>query len=271
MSTIAMALNDVRLKIPKEVLEATFIPAHHYGTFQLGVNIDSELRRKVIDGRVMVDCNLTGGTQTLIPLSLASYEYIDQYNLIVTIPKKLTNGRGIIFPLNLTLFNYNNQYSQTSVFGLSNQAPLLNAAKGVMNSHLPSPIVSTASVRLMAGTDNVVHVSGTGYTVGTSALLVMLENDAELNNIKPTSAHDFFKLVELATKAYIYNTLIIKMDSAAIQGGFSLGALKNAVESYSDAESMYQEYFQNTWRRVALMNDPESKMRHLKMIGGGNW
>jgi hypothetical protein len=269
MSMIALAINNVRQIIPYEVLQVAFYDQYNQNV-RTPLSLDALIRAEVIAPRVQVDCNLVGGTQTTIPLINTNMEYIDPFNLVVNVPKEVTNGRSIIYPLNIQLMNYNNQYSQNSAFGQNNNSPLLQAGKAVMNSNLPTPNVTSAAVRLIG--ENTVLVNGGGFNallLQTAGLLCMLENEAEMSNIKPTSAHNFFRLVELATKAYIYRKMIIRMDQGVLQGGFNIGALKDVISGYSDAEQMYQDYLHDTWRRVALHNDPESKFRHLRMISAG--
>lgn len=269
MSIIALAINNVRQIIPEEVLKVAFFE-QVWQTFRTPLSLDAMIRADVITARVHVDCNLVGGTQTIIPLNTSGMDYIDPFNLVVTIPKEVTNGRSIVYPLNIQLLNYNNQYSQNSAFGANNSSPLLNAGKAVMNSNLPTPNVTSAAVRLIG--ENTVLVNGGGFNalmLQTAGLLCVVENEAEMTNIKPTSAHDYFKLVELATKAFIYRKMIIKMDQGALQGGFNIGALKDVISGYSDAEQMYQDFLNNTWRRVAIYNDPEGKNRFLRMISAG--
>jgi hypothetical protein len=59
------------------------------------------------------------------------------------------------------------------------------------------------------------------------------------------------------------------MDEAEIQGGARLGAFRNIVETYADAEQQYQEYLQEKWQKVAIMNDRESYHDLIRAQIGG--
>jgi len=97
-----------------------------------------------------------------------------------------------------------------------------------------------------------------------------LANDENMSNIQIRSYPDFFKLVEFAVKSYIYNELIIQVDTAELRYGQAVGAFKDVLTSYSDAESNYQDFLSNTWRKVAFMNDATQMQRLLKLMIGTN-
>ncbi|MOA51142.1 hypothetical protein D3C78_1742520 [compost metagenome] len=75
----------------------------------------------------------------------------------------------------------------------------------------------------------------------------------------------------LATKAYIFTNIALPMDQAELSGGMALGRFKEIVDGYADAYEQYEQYFEETWRKVAIFNDPEANKRHLKLLTGGRW
>ena len=148
-------------------------------------------------------------------------------------------------------------------------SPMLDAAQGVLQSSLPVPIVSTANVTLIG--ENTVLVKDNIHLPGNMYLRCVLEADSEFSHLAPASVLAFSKLVEYATKAYIYNNLIVEIDYAELSGGMALGRLKEIVEGYSDANELYETHFNEVWRKVAIFNDFEAHRRHLKMVLGGRW
>jgi hypothetical protein len=58
-----------------------------------------------------------------------------------------------------------------------------------------------------------------------------------------------------AVKAYLYNKLIVPINSGYLSGGQELGMFKSVLEGYSDAEENYQTYLKEIWGQVAFMND----------------
>ena len=67
----------------------------------------------------------------------------------------------------------------------------------------------------------------------------------------------------LATKAYLYNKLIIPINSGYLSGGQDLGVFKSLLEDFNTAEEEYQIYLREIWSPVAYMNDTT---RHNRFI-----
>ena len=100
-------------------------------------------------------------------------------------------------------------------------------------------------------------------------LRCFLENDADFNNLRSTILQRFSEMCLLAVKAYIYNTLKIKIDQGQMVGGINVGAFREVVDSYSDAHQMYHDFLLNKWKRLAIFNDPMAKKRHVRILMGG--
>jgi hypothetical protein len=66
---------------------------------------------------------------------------------------------------------------------------------------------------------------------------------------------DYAQLVILATKAYVYNNLVIPMDRGVIMNGVANNKMQEIIDSYSDANVQYDEYYQENWGKVTFMND----------------
>lgn len=271
MNPIQKAISDVKAAIPRPILERTFMKPDPiaFGTRSSfnPTSLDFRIRTAVIEGNVLPDCNLVGGTEVTIPLVSVIPQWVSDYNVIYRIPKSLTQNRSILRLLHLT-------FGDGGVVGSMNLAiqgrsALMDGAQGVLQSHLPIPIVSTANLELLA--ENVVLVKDNITMPGNPFLRCVVEGDTELNHLQPTSYKAFSKLVVLATKAYIFNNIALPMDQAELSGGMALGRFKEIVDGYSDAYEQYEQYFEETWRKVALFNDPEANKRHLKYLTGGRW
>lgn len=268
MTVLAAAIKELKFRIPPQIIEATF-KVSDFSRFNTGVSVDEQIRLNVIE-RVMYRCNLYGGTQVEIPLFDCETEFLDVYNTIIKIPFTKTNGRKIVMPLNVrTWYTTGNTSLPFMPYNSYNNSTLLDAAKGVMNSHLPTPAISTSSVSLVG--PNIINVNGNGYQFNNTVLTCYLEHEEDFSNIKAPSFSYFFKLAELAAKSFIYNTMIVKMDKSALYAGYELGRLQSIVESYQDAEQMFEDYLENTWVRVARLNDHQAKRMHLAFISGGSW
>lgn len=266
MNPVGYSLKQVRQKIPKEVLNKIFLSNVEH-RFRQPTSVDVEIRQKVIEDRVMVDCNLVGGTETWIDLTSLPRENIDPYSWVYRIPKHMTNNRSITRALSIG-------YGTGVPIGMGYNQPaksnaLMDAAAGLINSNSPIAQISTAEVQLVG--ENTILVSNAMTLPMTAYLRCWLENDSAFNHIQPTSYMDFATLVVLATKAYIWVNAQIPMDKGFIFAGNELGRFTSIVDSYSDANEMYETHFNETWRKVAHFNDPVAHKRHLTMISGGLW
>lgn len=268
MNPILKALDEVKYRIPEPILKETF-KEQNYNWRKTPVSIDEQITNKVIRSRVMVDCNLTGGTEALIPLEGLSPEIIDSVTAVYHIPKDRTQNRTILSAKSVGYMSFGLAYT-TAGLGTVNPYTVndvLSAGNAVMNSFSSTPPVSTAKVQLIA--ENTIMIRDINHIVSNNYLRAIVANDENMNHLQMRSIPAFCKLVELAVKSYIYNTLVIRMDQAYLSGGQELGSFKNMVENYADAEQMYQDYLRDQWQAVSFMNDTESVNRFLKLMIGG--
>ena len=274
MDPIRKSISDVKYAIPKAVLDAAFMD-RYLAHAPLGTSLDSQIENLVIRGRVMIDCDLVGGIQTLIPLENLPQEDAGSNTIVVRIPKTLTQGKRIISVLNL---NYTNSAQMLGYNGYGMAGAGLQYSPGdntvantlmsnVMSSMDRIPVTSTSAVRLIA--ENTIAVQDGLRLAQGGSLLCMLANDDNMANIHPRSYHQFSQLVTWAVKSYVYNTLIVELDVGALKGGFQLGVIKTIIEGYSDSEQGYQDYLHDVWSKVALMNDTASYRRLLRTVMGG--
>lgn len=266
MTPITYALNHVRKVIPRQILDKTFLSNWQYNnTFP--ISLDQRIREDVINNRVMVDCNLLGGTEIWVRLNGLVRENPDAWTWIYRIPKSLTQGRSIVAALSVS-------FGEGAVVGATNLIPvrgnsLQDAAAGLLNSSNPIPMIATAKTHLIG--DNVVLISDNMALPTNIFLRCWIENDSEMTNLNPRSYRAFAKLTELAVKSFIYNEMVIKMDMGEIFGGVQLGRFKEIVDSYSDAEEMYMTHLNEVMGRVFELNDAEGQRRHIQLMVGGLW
>lgn len=266
MGAIQKAIQEVKFAIPEEILNEIFLK-REFGRTPLPVSLDTMIREKVIDARVMVDCNLLGGTQVELPLHGVTPEQVDTYKTIYRIPMSVTQNRVISKVLSLTISQ--STMMNSAYMGVEGYSQILEAAKGLMAAQSGIPIVSTASIRLIA--ENVVLVSDYLSLPRTAYLRCFLENDNEYSQLNAMTYPHFCHLVELAVKAYIYNRGRIAVGMGQLVGGMELGVFRETIDSYADANQMYKDFIKEVWTKVMVMDDPKSKERMLRMMVGGNW
>lgn len=272
MNVISVSIDRVKFEIPREVLQETFMPRRYdpskqerYRDNQLGVSIDSQIRKEVIDARVAVDVNCCSGVETTIPLHDLPREYLDPWNIIYRIPKDRTGNRSITAVYSIT-FGEGNVYG-TSRVSPTGSSPLLEAAAGVFMAEAPIPAVSSAYCTLIG--DNTVLINDAQALPGRMYLRCQLTHEPNFANIRPAYYDVFSELVVLATKAHVHNRLIISLDEGQIKSGVSIGRFREVVDGYADANQMYREYLREKWRLVSTMSDVEKYRRITAMVVGG--
>lgn len=266
MNPVSYSLSYLRRVIPKEILEKTFISFQQYNS-RLPISLDTVIREKVIEDRVMVDCNLVGGTESFISLVGIPAHRIDAFNTYYKIPKTMTGGRTITRALSVS-YGEGSLMGATNM-GLRNSSPMLDAVGGVMASFSPIPVVSTAYVSLVA--ENTVLIQDNMALPLNIYLRCKLENDSQFSHLNPASYKGFAKLVEYATKAYIYMENVIRMDKGEIFAGQELGRYKEIVDGYADAQQNYEDYLDKSWRKIAILNDYTASRRALALCVGGGY
>ena len=275
---ISKAIAEVKYRIPRQILEKVFVDGSRFYRPTLAASMEAQIENLVIRPRVLVDCNLIGGIQANIPLEGLNYEMPYQYTTVIHIPKDRTNGRSINSVRNVTFFNaaqagalYGGAAAAAGFLSNNNSVDntaAVTAAAGVMASYDKIPLTSTSRVSLIA--ENTILISEAGFLPTNSYLRCILENDTDLNNL-PLRAYRFFSnLVEYAVKAYIYNALVIEIDAGELRYGQNLGAFKDVVSSYADANQNYLDYLKDKMESTLFMADEASYSRFIKMMVGGN-
>lgn len=266
MSTtpVMRAIADAKMAIPPQILQVAFTE-RQLGRSPFPVNVDHMIRERVIEARVLPDCNLTGGTQVIIPLDGLEQEYYNQSTIVVRIPMERTQHRRIVRCTSILIGMETLPSSYN--YGMTNYSDMLSAAGQVMASHTSMPVQSSARVTLIA--ENTVMIADQSILPSAMQLMCYVENDLEFTNMRSMTISKFSKLVEYAIKAYIYNELVIPMAEGEMRGGMDLGRFKEIVDSYADANENYQTYLNEVWIKVQFMDDFHTRNRHLRMIMSG--
>lgn len=275
MNVIQKAVSDLKFRIPRQILEKAFIG--RYGSWKPNYRgIDELIINNVVKPRVLVDCNLIGGTQAIVPLSGLSQDKPTDYTTVIHIPKDRTQGRSINSVLNVSFVSQDtlsawagvNMISTSGAYGGAENSALMGAAMGMMSAFDKIPMISTARVELIA--ENTILITDTINLAPNAYLRCVLANDDNFSNIQLRSYRYFSNLIEYAVKSYIYNALIVDMDQGELSGGQTLGVFKEIVQGYSEAEQNYQDYMKTVMEQVMLMSDATSYNRFMKLIIGGN-
>lgn len=261
---ITYAISQIKRVIPRQILEETFIASGRH-RYRESRSLDSFIRENVIDNWVAVDIELLGSTFAQIPVLPSWISNQGNGEYLIRVPMAATQGRAITRVTSVEIGNGGgvNGVSQYSSFN-SNAA--LNGAQKVLDAAMATPITGTPHVELLD--NNVIYVTDILFSGFNLYVNCYLSADENFNNLtKPAWLH-FAQLCVLACKAYIWTELHIKVDQAYLAGGQELGTFKDVIDDYSDANEMYQEYFNERWKKVAIMADPKSKERFLRRLIG---
>lgn len=273
MNAITYALKQIRWEIPIEVLthalDIDIPPESRYIT-----SLDEKIVTRIIRGKVLLDTNMINGIEFLVSLDGINIKLDNYYNGIFEVPMERTNGRLMIDVLGVgsVAMTGSNGYlggmPQLPMSGTSGGSCCFkptyqsNQANRIYNSFKGSFSDFNPNCTLIG--PNTIMVAGMRFFAGNSlAARVNLENDNNLNNINTKSFRPFALLCVLATKAFIYNQLVVKMGSGYLSGGQELGQFQAVVEEYSSASEDYRNYMDETWGATLFLNDPMRKNRFI--------
>ena len=265
MDCVRYALANVKRIIPMDILRTVFTPVVN-GYRDAMMDLDEQLMALVIRPHVLVDCNLVGGTEVFIPLDGIPVYRQNDYTSIYRIPKDKTQGRSIMSVMNIT-FSDPTKVSSYGVAAGDQNTFMLQGAQAVMDAMGTIPVTSTAYVQLIG--ENVVMVRDTVVLPANIYLRCQLANNENMSHIQLRSFRPFAKLVEYAVKSYVFSQYIIQMDKGQLFGGQTIGRFKEVVDSWADAEELYQTFLTEKWTKIALMNDRESWTRQIRLTTGG--
>lgn len=278
MDPIAYAINEVRHRIPPQILSIVFGPT---GSMFVSNSeaVESAIRDKVIEGRVRHIADTVGAMLLEIPISgiapqRLEFEEINRFSYVFRIPKTMTNGRRITSALALS---YGNNAQMGYGYSGQNQAfygngcgysSVNDATNGLLNSN--SPIANVQSAMLTVIGENVIMVEDFVPRGRNLYLRCLVGNDQEFSNIKPQSMPAFAEMVVLATKAYIYTNYYINLGKGYLVGGQELPEVKEIVSEYRDADELLLTYVKEKWNKISQMNDSRRFQRKLILMTGGN-
>lgn len=265
MNALIYAINEIKNTIPFQLLHAGMMIDEEEFTVNL-TSLEEKILRKVLRKRVLLDANIVGGVETIIPLNNINPTFSEYFYTIYNIPSELVMNREIISALSLSYLPVNSSAGQLGAFygmngvqgntgftPIQNYNPVMSVADRIGNSAASTGVLSNAHVEIVAHNTLLVYANYRALT--NFGVRVVLENDNNLNNIQPRSYKNLGILCTLATKAYLYNKLIIPINSGQLAGGQDLGMFKSILENYSSAEEDYNTYLREVWGAVAFMND----------------
>ena len=81
MNALIYAINEITHVIPHELLQAAFTIDDSPETVNLNT-VDDKILRKLLRKRVLIDMNITGGIETIIPLNSVQQSFYEYFYTI---------------------------------------------------------------------------------------------------------------------------------------------------------------------------------------------
>jgi hypothetical protein len=268
MNPIKKAVDDIRFRIPRSILNLVF-QDQTFSWRNSPISLDEQIINKVIRPKVLVDCNLVGGAEIFVPLDGVPSEMTSDYTTVYYIPKEKTQNRSINTVLSMSYLTGAAiaALGGTTGFNSCSMTPSMIAAQAMMSSFSNIPPVSTANISLIG--ENTILVRDTAPPIGFGFLRCILENDDQMSHLQLRSIPDFSTLCTLACKAYIYNEYIVTLDRGQLYGGQDIGVVKQIIDGYADTSELYEAFLREKWQKISFMNDRESMTRMIKLQIGG--
>ena len=263
MNAINVALTDIRFNIPADILFIGFMEGYSDTVNQI-ISLDERIVQKVIRPRVMRDCNLIGGIDAKINLKTAQIDYLGYNNeYIIRISKGMTQGKSILRALEL-LSNVNYGFNYPGVNSVSTTATVSKMYNNLAHHNL----IQTSRLELVG--ENTILVADPSVFLYNCVMRVVLAYDDNMSSLNVRAFPMFSHACILAVKAYIYNTLKVKLDQGYVYGGHELSTITEIVNEYSDANEQYDEYLKMVLRKVLFMQQPDTMNRYVKAMFGNS-
>ena len=242
---IEIALVKIHSNIPEEILSYAFQKRNNHEEVY---PLDEMILTKVIRYRVIKDMNIDGGKFKEILLRREYLEVMDRdfddfymhtgkWSLY-RIPADVREDLPIAEVMNLKFRGVYAGYLPNTN-GWTGGANINTLANGVLDAHTFASSPPRPNVELLSG--DLVRLWPSQHSNIMWAMNVRLCYDENVTNLNTSAIEPFAMLCLYAVQAYIYNTLVITVDKAFIQGGYQIGVFKSILDSYADANQKYEE------------------------------
>lgn len=250
---------EVMLNIPEEILDAAF----RNELTNTGITREAAVEEIIIKRIVTSMCATIAGKSKLIPMedswahtSNSANPSIQSYT-VFEIPKENRENRPIIDCIN-TVFGSGGLYTQGIVLDQAVTLQTYSDALLLSKSH-----VDTTPPMAQRLTNSSIRIPAYSAIGSNFSVECLLGYDETFTHIPRASYSAFANIVKCCTKIYIYNKLIIKINSGEVQYGAELGAFKDTIMEYKDEKDVLPTLLDEFKMQTDL--DPE-KLLKLALI-----
>lgn len=252
-------LSHIFHNIPKSILETAFVPKGGGPKNSL----DFYIWKTVIEKRVLPDCNLFAGKKKHILLTQDMLEKVNlprDYTMmnssdigVFRIPPEKREYRDISHVIEVRYPYSASGYNSVNFPTNSNHGhTVLSKANQVLNSHTHAH--NEAPPRPVLLSNNLVKLDPPQFNHLDYLLVCMLKYDNNFTNLNPDSIMPLKELALSATKAYIYNELVLKIAHVSMLHGQEFGSFREKVEQYESENERYEELLRE-FRGGATLDD----------------
>ena len=261
MNAVQYGLSVLKQSIPEMILELTFRNKVNENANKI-TSLDDRMLVEHIRPHILMDMNVIGGIPIRINIDACESEWLDANEYLIVVPKSMTNNQPIISvdelinpglgTMNASMCSYNGM--------------LLNTAVHMYNNLATANIPQTARLDLIG--ENRILISDPSAYPLSGVMRCTIAHNGNLEDIHPRNYPVIAQLFVLGTKAYIFNKLQLQLDQGYLYGGHELSRITDIVDSYSDANEMYREYLDTTWRKTSFLNNADNTARYVKSMLG---
>lgn len=266
--TVQYVLNT---DIPTKILEDTFLP--NKNSPDRNRSLGDCIIEKVIRNRIMPALNALGGTIIDVPLWECKFEYDStfqyRYHRHYEVAERFTQNR----PINAVLraFNMGVVTSPTGIGagGIGVSAYQTSDADEMVRKQIETygRAVQFSDSDIEVIGDNIIRVTNTIMQTYNLSLECRVGYSREFHELTRPYHIDFFRLANIATKAYIYKEQRILIDQFKNDGGRELGAYSEFINQYSDANEQYLEEIAKRWGKLLILGD-QRRAEKARQTGG---
>lgn len=245
--------------IPLSILEDAFLPPKD--STQRNRSLGDCIIEKIIKNKIMPELNSIGGTLVDVPLYRCRFEYDDtmqyRYHRIYEIDPEYTQNRVI----NSVLRAYNtgviSSPAGASPYGIGVNAYQTSDVDEMVRKGIEpnSRAIKFSDAEIEIVGDNMLRVVNTIMMSYSLTLECRVGYSSEFHEFQRPYYIEFFKLANLAAKAYISRELRLKIDMFKNDGGRELGVYKDIVDEYQSAAQDYNEEIDKRWGKILVLAD----------------
>ena len=261
-----LAIISIFNNIPREILQIGFQDKE---PFEATLPLEQLIISRVIRKRVLKEVNVFGGKTTQIVLH---YKYLEEFRYdesdyyartgiysLYRIPPEEREYCPIVEVHNLMYAgNYAGHYPQSSGWMGGQTVPSLGQA--VLDSHTFASSPPKPMVEVLNG--DLIKLTPSQHAHVPWLMSCRISYDENATNMATNMIEPFAKVCTAAVKAYLYNTMIIRLNKAYITQGYELSEYKSIIDRYADQEERYQE-LKNELAGAAMLS-PDRIMTILK-------